>query len=109
MATSCECYYIPGVSSQTFNKGEQVKMRVSKLTSIRTHLPYSYYWLPYPHPKKGIKEAEEHGNLGTYLTGHDVMNSPYELKMLTNEYCKMVERTMYTKEQMDKFRAAISK
>jgi transmembrane 9 superfamily protein 2/4 len=109
LVATCDGYYIPGVSSKTFNKGERVKMRVSKLTSIRTQLPYSYYWLPYPHPKKGVQEADEHGNLGTYLTGHDVNNSPYELKMLTNEYCKMVQRSMYTKEQMDQFRNAISK
>ena len=106
---TCQGYYIPGVSSKSFKKGEAVEMRVSKLTSIRTQLPYSYYWLPYPHPKIGVKEADEHGNLGTYLEGHDVNNSPYELKMLTNEYCKMVKRSMYNKEEMSRFRAAISK
>jgi hypothetical protein len=82
-------YYIPGVSAIDYKKGDEVKLRVSKLTSIHTLLPYGYYYLPYPKPTGGAHDAAEHGNLGDYLQGHEVQNSPYQLKMLENENCKV--------------------
>jgi transmembrane 9 superfamily protein 2/4 len=87
-------------------------MRVSKLTSIDTLLPYGYYWLPFPKPmgedgKHDVQDAEEHGNLGDYLQGHEVQNAPYEIKMLQNDYCKLLARSEYDKEQVQQFRHAI--
>jgi transmembrane 9 superfamily protein 2/4 len=41
-------FYLPGVSPKTFKKGERIKLRVNKLTSTQTQLPYDYYSLPFP-------------------------------------------------------------
>lgn len=49
-------------------------MKVNKLTSIKTQLPYSYYSLPYCAPKKIVDSAE---NLGEVLRGDRIENSLY--------------------------------
>jgi transmembrane 9 superfamily protein 2/4 len=41
-------FYLPGVSPRTFKKGERVKVKVNKLTSTMTMLPYDFYSLPFP-------------------------------------------------------------
>jgi transmembrane 9 superfamily protein 2/4 len=105
-------YYLPGISPRTYDEGERVKMRVNKLTSSKTLLPFDYYTLPFPKPHKGhgndydgIHEVPE--NLGEYLTGEAIMNSPYMLYMLRNETCKIVERSVYSKEDVAVFKKRI--
>ena len=51
-----------------------LKVKVNKLTSIKTQLPYSYYSLPYCKPEKIVDSAE---NLGEVLRGDRIENSPY--------------------------------
>ena len=51
-------------------------MKVNKLTSIRTQLPYEYYSMPYCRPEKILPSAE---NLGEVLRGDRIENSPYEV------------------------------
>lgn len=55
-------------------QGDILKVKVNKLTSIKTQLPYSYYSLPYPRPEKIVDSAE---NLGEVLRGDRIENSPY--------------------------------
>lgn len=57
-------------------QGDALKVKVNKLTSIKTQLPYSYYSLPYCHPEKILDSAE---NLGEVLRGDRIENSPYEV------------------------------
>ena len=40
-------FYLPGVVPKQFLAGEKVPVKVNSLTSIRTHLPYDYYKLPF--------------------------------------------------------------
>ena len=40
---SIEAFYMPGVTPHTYNEGEVVKVRVNKLTSSKTMLPYDFY------------------------------------------------------------------
>lgn len=49
-------------------------VKVNKLTSIKTQLPYSYYSLPYCRPDTIVDSAE---NLGEVLRGDRIENSPY--------------------------------
>jgi transmembrane 9 superfamily protein 2/4 len=98
-------FYLPGVSPRTFKKGERVKVKVNKLTSTMTMLPYDFYSLPFPKPDKGIKESPE--NLGEYLAGDKIENSGYEILMLKNENCKYLQRVIYTDAQCDQFIEAI--
>ena len=42
-APSRAAFYLPGVAPKDFTAGERVELKVNKLTSTRTHLPYDYY------------------------------------------------------------------
>lgn len=106
-----QAYYLPGVSPRTYDEGERVKVRVNKLSSFKTLLPFEYYSLPFPDPStaktgKG-KIVDQPENLGELLTGHAIQNSPYMLYMLKNETCKLVERKMYDSKQMGMFEKRI--
>lgn len=59
-------------------QGDLLPVKVNKLTSIRTQLPYSYYSLPYCKPKKIVDSAE---NLGEVLRGDRIENSPYTVML----------------------------
>ena len=43
-------FYLPGVAPKDFKQGEHVDIKVNKLTSTRTQLPYEYYALPFCQP-----------------------------------------------------------
>ena len=43
-------FYLPGVAPQQYENFETVDMKVNKLTSIKTQLPYEYYALPFCQP-----------------------------------------------------------
>ncbi len=97
-------FYLPGVAPQDYAKvcaahnwvqeaicwvshwtsilvcglqGDKVVLKVNKLTSIRTQLPYEYYSMPYCRPEKILPSAE---NLGEVLRGDRIENSPYEAR-----------------------------
>jgi len=70
-------FYLPGVAPYSYNEGEQVNLKVNKLSSIHTQLPYNYYSLKYCKPKNGVKTYSE--NLGEFLSGDRIENSPYEV------------------------------
>lgn len=57
-------------------QGHPLMVKVNKLTSIKTQLPYSFYSLPFCRPKKILDSAE---NLGEVLRGDRIENSPYEV------------------------------
>ena len=56
------------------SQGAELKVKVNKLTSTKTQLPYSYYSLPYCPPEHIVDSAE---NLGEVLRGDRIENSPY--------------------------------
>lgn len=55
-------------------QGDPLRVKVNKLSSTKTQLPYSYYSLPYCRPKRIVDSAE---NLGEVLRGDRIENSPY--------------------------------
>ena len=67
MLKSCSCWV----------QGDKVVLKVNKLTSIKTQLPYEYYSVPYCRPEKILSSAE---NLGEVLRGDRIENSPYEVR-----------------------------
>mmetsp|Transcript_154482 Transcript_154482/g.494122 ORF Transcript_154482/g.494122 Transcript_154482/m.494122 type:complete len:622 (+) Transcript_154482:54-1919(+) len=97
-------FYLPGFSPQEYQDGEQVDLKVNKLTSVKTQLPYAYYSLPYCQPKKIMESVE---NLGETLMGDMIENSPYEIKMRVNETCKELCKVKLDDVQKDKFRSMI--
>lgn len=67
--------YLFDVSSM---QGDLLNVKVNKLTSIKTQLPYSFYSLPYCKPEKIMDSAE---NLGEVLRGDRIENSPYVVSL----------------------------
>jgi len=87
-----------------YDEGSVVDLKVNKLTSVKTQLPYAYYVLPYCQPDK-VQDSVE--NLGEILVGDMIENSPYGIHMLKNTTCQVLCRKMLTTEQKDKFRSMI--
>lgn len=76
-------FYLPGSYPHKYGVGDTLSVKVNSLTSIDTELPFSYYSLPFCKPSEGVKDSAE--NLGELLMGDRIENSPYKLKMYTNE------------------------
>jgi transmembrane 9 superfamily protein 2/4 len=72
------CFYLPGVAPRNFEKDEPVELKVNKLSSVHTQLPYDYYSLSFCKPKEGVKPYAE--NLGEFLRGDRIENSSYEVQ-----------------------------
>lgn len=82
------CFYVPGVAPQDFNRGDIVEVKAVKLTSTKTQLPYEYYNLPIHCKPSNVKYKSE--NLGEILRGDRIASTAYEVKMDTNEKCKVI-------------------
>ncbi|KAJ4758129.1 Transmembrane 9 superfamily member [Rhynchospora pubera] len=87
MAPLASCFYLPGVAPADFQKRDPLAVKVNKLTSIKTQLPYSYYSLPYCKPDQIVDSAE---NLGEVLRGDRIENSPYVFQMREAQMCQIV-------------------
>lgn len=99
-----QCFYLPGVSPQDFHKGDELKVKVNKLTSIKTQLPYSYYSLPYCQPAEIIDSAE---NLGEVLRGDRIENSAFVFKMREPQMCNVLCRVVLDGETAKEFKEKI--
>jgi len=97
-------FYLPGVSPHEYMDGELVELRVNKITSTVTQLPYEYYSLPFCMPDSAATVAE---NLGEVLRGDKIMNSDYILKMGVEESCKILCRKMLSPAESALFSSRI--
>ncbi|WOK98271.1 transmembrane 9 superfamily member 8 [Canna indica] len=86
-ATGSCGFYLPGVAPADFQKKDPLPVKVNKLTSIKTQLPYSYYSIPYCRPATIVDSAE---NLGEVLRGDRIENSPYVFEMREPQMCQIV-------------------
>ena len=68
--------------SAGLSQGDKQVLKVNKLTSVHTQLPYEYYSLPYCRPDKIESSAE---NLGEVLRGDRIETSPYEVMLAFSE------------------------
>ncbi|KAG4195275.1 hypothetical protein ERO13_A06G102000v2 [Gossypium hirsutum] len=98
------CFYLPGVAPEDFQKGDPLKVKVNKLTSIKTQLPYSYYSLPFCTPEKIVDSAE---NLGEVLRGDRIENSPYAFTMQEPQLCTVLCRIMIDAKTAKQFKVKI--
>ena len=98
-------FYLPGVAPIEYEEGAAVELKVNKLTSSKTQLPYEYYTLPYCKPDTVKKKVE---NIGEILTGDIIETSPYEIYMLQQESCKtLCTVKLKPKGNREKFRNMI--
>ena len=76
-------------------------LKVNKLTSIKTQLPYEYFSMPYCRPEKIMPSAE---NLGEVLRGDRIENSPYEVRSCRRSppvpLCWCVQKECYCKQHV---------
>jgi len=80
-------FYLPGVAPQDYARDDIVNLKVNKLSSTKTQLPYEYYSLPYCRPDPIVNSAE---NLGEVLRGDRIENSLYQIEIRLDEQCKVV-------------------
>ncbi|KAK4265384.1 hypothetical protein QN277_026443 [Acacia crassicarpa] len=98
------CFYLPGVAPRDFQKGDLLMVKVNKLTSTKTQLPYSYYSLPYCRPDRIVDSAE---NLGEVLRGDRIENSPYVFKMREPQMCNVLCRLTLNAKTAKEFKEKI--
>ena len=79
-------FYLPGVAPIEYHEGAKVDLKVNKLTSTKTQLPYEWYSLQFCKPEEVYHQAE---NLGEVMRGDRIENSPYDIRMNTEESCKV--------------------
>ncbi|KAG6512267.1 hypothetical protein ZIOFF_026022 [Zingiber officinale] len=83
---------------------DPLAVKVNKLTSIKTQLPYSYYSLPYCRPINIVDSAE---NLGEVLRGDRIENSVYVFEMREPEMCKIACKFTPTDKDAKEFKEKI--
>ncbi|KAI4379863.1 hypothetical protein MLD38_006106 [Melastoma candidum] len=98
-------FYLPGVAPEDFRTGDPLRVKVNKLTSIKTQLPYSYYSLPFCTPKSIVDTSE---NLGEVLRGDRIENSAYEFKMREPKMCKILCHLVPDAKQAKEIKEKIS-
>ena len=99
-----DSFYLPGVAPRDYLDGQSVELKVNKLDSVLTQLPYDFYSLPFCKPKAVVEAAE---NLGEILTGDMIENSPFELFMKRDETCKLLCKQTYTDEELEQFKTKV--
>jgi len=93
-------FYLPGVAPRDYAKGDVIEVKVVKLDSVKTHLPFDYYSLPFCRPPTVVESAE---GLGEILSGDRIENSPYKVIMDMEETCQIVCRAVYNDKELKKF------
>jgi len=96
--------YLPGVAPTEYQEGSRVELKVNKLTSVKTQLPYRYYVLPYCPPTALHISAE---NLGEILLGDSIENSMYDIRMNRNASCTYLCERKLGAEEKEQFRKMI--
>merc|ERR1712137_1259555 len=99
-----QAFYLPGVAPKEYQDGEEVPLKVNKLVSAKTQLPYPYYSLPFCQPDKVVEVAE---NLGEILMGDRIENSPYVIEAGNDISCRVLCTKQLTAEDMKLFEKRI--
>ncbi|KAK4483660.1 hypothetical protein RD792_010861 [Penstemon davidsonii] len=97
-------FYLPGVAPRDFQTGESLEVKVNKLSSTKTQLPYDYYFLSYCKPLEISNRAE---NLGEVLRGDRIENSVYSFSMREPQSCKVACRVKLTAASAKNFKKKI--
>jgi transmembrane 9 superfamily member 2/4 len=100
-APNANAFYLPGVAPRNFLDGEPVELKVNKIVSSHTQLPYSYYDLPVCKPDEVVDKVE---NLGEVLSGDRIESSSYEIRAGEEVTCAKLCTTKLDKEQIDRLR-----
>ncbi|KAL2534083.1 Transmembrane 9 superfamily member 7 [Abeliophyllum distichum] len=102
--SSVHSFYLPGVAPRDFQRGDELQVKVNKLSSIKTQLPYDFYYLKYCMPDKIMNIAE---NLGEVLRGDRIENSVYTFNMREEQPCKVACRVRLDAKAAKNFKEKI--
>lgn len=80
-------FYIPGVAPESWVEGDTIPLNVNKINSVKTLIPYEYYYLPFCSP---MAPREQKENLGEIMAGDAIMDSLYTLKMKKDAICQVL-------------------
>lgn len=79
---------LPGMSPRSYDVGEGVELKVNKLTSMKTQLPYDFYdALPFCQPNEIIDKKE---SIGEIIRGDRISNSLYKIRFLESQECTVL-------------------
>ncbi|KAI3802743.1 hypothetical protein L1987_30885 [Smallanthus sonchifolius] len=87
-----------------FRRGDPLEVKVNKLSSVKTQLPYDYYYLHYCRPDQ-IRNTIE--NIGAVLRGDHIENSMYMFHMQEQLPCQVVCRIMLDAKSAKDFKEMI--
>lgn len=76
---------LPGITEKKYEKSQEIKVFAGVLTSIRTQLPFEYYYLPFCDNKE---EAMEFDNIGQALSGDVLEETPFKIEMGNDFQCR---------------------
>eukprot|EP01133_Synstelium_polycarpum_P010724 gene10724-12477_t len=79
---------LPGMQQKNYEVNEDVQLKVNKITSVHTQIPYRYYSIPGVCKPKNIKNDKE--NLGEILLGDRIESSLYDIKFLQPVACNVL-------------------
>jgi len=77
-----------------------VELKVNKLDSVDTQMPYDFYSLPFCQPATITQNAE---NLGEILAGDKIESSPYVINMRQMVGCKILCRKQLDAKEQNNF------
>ncbi len=97
-------FHLPGNAPREYKVGDKVDLKVSKLTSDVYQVPYEYYYLNFCPSESGSTKANQMDeSLGQILLGDVVVDTPYSLKMKSDEPCKVVCRRPINSDEYERF------
>eukprot|EP00927_Polykrikos_kofoidii_P007562 TRINITY_DN1310_c0_g2_i2.p1 TRINITY_DN1310_c0_g2~~TRINITY_DN1310_c0_g2_i2.p1 ORF type:complete len:635 (-),score=64.20 TRINITY_DN1310_c0_g2_i2:41-1921(-) len=79
--------YLPGLSPREYDEGMMVPLKVNKLTSAKTQLPFAYYKMPFCGKKA---DTAYHESLGETLMGDKIEVSAYDVRVPINSTCQLL-------------------
>eukprot|EP00927_Polykrikos_kofoidii_P007561 TRINITY_DN1310_c0_g2_i1.p1 TRINITY_DN1310_c0_g2~~TRINITY_DN1310_c0_g2_i1.p1 ORF type:complete len:627 (-),score=58.61 TRINITY_DN1310_c0_g2_i1:41-1897(-) len=79
--------YLPGMSPAEYAEGATVPLKVNKLTSAKTQVPYAYHSMPFCSRRVDTVYKE---SLGETLMGDKIEVSPYDVRVAVNSTCKLL-------------------
>lgn len=100
LITTVNTFYLPGVAPREYLDGDILNIKVVKLDSVKTALPYEYYSLPFCQPDTIL---HLHENIGEILSGDVIENTLYDVSMKESIYCKVICKKLYNKQQLQQF------
>ena len=98
-------FYLPGMKPVDYGLGDTVNLKVNKVSSVHTQVPYDFYHFAYCKPLGGVKQASE--NLGEFLSGDRIDNSAYDIQILNSVGCKVVCMKQFTAKNVNDFKHAV--